>query len=184
MLPMKEDNDDEDSEINYKDPVESNKENLPPVPPPGFINNNPEHPFYYLIYVRNPSYRANQGDWTHQRLIVAPYIKYSANYTMVTGSAGRGMETRSCPVQINRRVPTHHPMTLLKWKHLRNGNEREFGVNMVLAQINNLKFHGEVTCYRGLSDLQDTLEKLMRDTQGRVMEVMKELVVVEPAKPL
>ena len=98
---------------------------------------------------------------------------------MVMGCAGRGMETRSCPVQIDRRVPTHHPMTALKWKHLRNGNEREFGINMALAQMNDPKFHGEINCYRGLSDLHDTLEKLMRDAQGRVMEVMKELVVVD-----
>ena len=58
---MQEDNDDEDSEVNYKDPEESNKENQPPVPPLGFINNVPDHPFYYRIYVRNPQYRANEG---------------------------------------------------------------------------------------------------------------------------
>ena len=110
---------------------------------------------------------------------MAPFIKYSADYTMVMGSAGRGLDTRSCPVQIDRRVPTHHPMTTLKWKHLRNRDEREFGINMALAQMNDPKFHGEISRYRGLSDLHDTLEKLMRDAQGRVMEVMKELVVVD-----
>ena len=113
-LPMPESNNDEDSEVNYEDPEESNQENQPLVPPPGYITNNPEHPFYYHIYVRNPLYRANQGDWTHKRLIMAPLIKYSTDYTMVTGSAGRGIETHSCPVQIDRRVPTHHPMTPLK----------------------------------------------------------------------
>ena len=51
-------------------------------------------------------------------------------------------------------------------------------MNMVLTQINDPKFYGEVNCYRGLSDLQDMLERLMKDTQGRVMEVMKELVTV------
>ena len=176
---MPESNNGEDSEVNYEDPVEPSQENQPLIPPPGYITNNPEHPFYYCIYVRNPLYCANQGDWTHERLIVAPFIKYSADYTMVTGCAGRGMETRSCPVQIDRRVPTHHPMTPLKGKHLRNGNEREFGINMALAQMNDPKFHGEINCYRGLSDLQDTLDKLARDAQGRVMEVMRELIVVE-----
>ena len=178
-LPKPESNDDEDSEVNYKVLEESNCEHQPLIPPLGYITNNPEHPFYYHIYVRNPLYRANQVDWTHKRLIVAPFIKYSADYTMVMGSAGRGMETRSCPIQIDRRVPTHHPITPLKWKHLRNGNEREFSVNTALAQINDPKYHGEINRYRGLSNLQDTLEKLMRDAQGRVMEVMKELVVVE-----
>ena len=62
---------------------------------------------------------------------------------------------------------------------MRNGSDREFAINMVLAQINDPKYHGEVNHYRGLSDLQDTLERLMRDTQGRVMEVMKKLVTVE-----
>ena len=141
---MKEDNDNEDSEVNYKDPEEANKENQPPRLLPGFIDNNPDHPFYYRIYVRNPLYRANKGDRTNERLIVAPFIKYSANYTHVEGSAGVGTKTRSCPVQIDRRVPSHAPMTAVKWRHLRNGNEREFAINMALAQINNPKYHGEV----------------------------------------
>ena len=50
---------------------------------------------------------------------------------------------------------------------------------MGLALINNPKYHGEVNCFRGLSDLQETLERLMKDAQGWVMEVMKELVNVE-----
>ena len=170
------DDNDEDSEINYK---KSNKENQPPHHPPGFITNNPDHPFYYRIYVRNPLYRANEGDWTHKRLIVAPYIKYSTDYTHVTGSAGEGTQTCSCPVQIDRRVPTHAPMTPVKWRHLRNSNEREFAINMALTQINDPKYHGEINRYRGLSDLQDTLERLMKDAQGWVMEVMKELVTIE-----
>ena len=114
-----------------------------------------------------------------QETYCGPYIKYSADYTHVEGSAGVGTDTRSCPVQIDRRVPTHAPMTLAKWRHLRNGDQREFSINMVLAQINDPKYHGEVNRYRGLSDLQDTLEKLMKEAQGRVMEVMKELVNVE-----
>ena len=175
-LPMLEE-DDEDSEVNYNDPEE--EENPCPVAPPGFINNVPDHPFYYRIYVRNPQYTANQANWAKERLIVAPFIKYSADYTHVEGSAGVGTEPRSCPVQMDRRVPTHAPMTPVKWKHLRNGSDREFAINMVLAQINDPKYHGEVNRYRGLSDLQDTLERLMKDAQGRVMEVMKELVNVE-----
>ena len=98
---------------------------------------------------------------------------------MVEGSTGEGMESHSCPVQIYRRVPTHVHMTLTKWWHLRRGNEREFAINMVLAQINDPEDHGEVNCYRGLSYLQDTLERLMREAQGQVMEVMKELMAVE-----
>ena len=176
---MPEDNNDEDSEVNYDDPEEADKENQHLVAPPGFINNVPDHPFYYRIYVRNPQYSANQSNWAKERLIVAPYIKYSADYTHIEGSAGVSTETRSCPVQIDRRVPTHAPMTPIKWRHLRNGSDREFAINMALAQINNPKYHREVNRFRGLSDLQDTLERLMREAQGRVMEVMKELVTIE-----
>ena len=178
-LPMPEDNDDEDSEVNYDDREEANEENQCLAPPPGFINNIPDYPFYYRIYVRNPEYNTNQVNWAKERLIVAPYIKYSADYTHVEGTAGVGTKTRSCPVQIDRRVPTHAPMTPVKWRHMRNGSDREFAINMALAQINDPKYHGEVNRYRDLSDLQDTLERLMREAQGRVMEVMKELVSME-----
>ena len=93
----------------------------------------------------------------------------------VEGSAGVGTETCSCPVHLDRRVPTHAPMTPTKWRHMRSGNKREFTINMVLAQIKDPKYHGEVNPFRGLRNLQDTLERLMKDAQGRVMEVMKEL---------
>ena len=178
-MPMPEDNDDKDSEVNYEDPEEANEENQRLAPPPGFINNTPDHPLFYCIYVRNPQYSTNQENWAKERLIVASYIKYSTNYTHMEGSAGVGTETRSCPVQIDRRVPTHAPMNPVKWKHLRNGSDREFAIKMALTQINDPKYHGEVNRYRGLSDLQETLDRLMKEAQGRVMEVMKELVNVE-----
>ena len=143
------------------------------------LTTTPTMPFFYHIYIRNPLYRANEGDWTHERLIVAPFVKYSANYTHVEGSAGIGTETHLCPVMLDRRVPTHAPMSSIKWRHLRNGKEREFTINMVLAQINDPKYHGEVYCFRGLSNLQDTPERLMKDAQGWVMEVMKEWVTVK-----
>ena len=173
---MPEDNDNEDLEVNYND---SNKENQPPIPPLGFITNSSDHPFFYHIYVRNPLYCANEGDWTHKRLIVAPFVKYSADYTQVEGSVGEGTTTCSCPVQLDRRVPTHTHMTPNKWRNMQRGHEKEFAINMALTQINNPKYNGEINCFRGLSDLQDTLERLMRDTQGQVMEVMKELVTVQ-----
>ena len=44
-LPMREDNDDEDSEVNYEDPEESNKENQPLAPPPGSLITSPTIPF-------------------------------------------------------------------------------------------------------------------------------------------
>ena len=62
---------------------------------------------------------------------------------------------------------------------LEEWDQGEFAINMALAQINDPKYHGEVNHYRGLSNLQDTLERLMREAQGWVMEVMKELVSVE-----
>ena len=84
---------------------------------------------------------------------MAPYIKYSADYTQVTGSTGEGTQECSCPVQVDRRVPTHAPMTPIKWRHLRSRNEREFTINMALAQINDPKYHREINHYKGLSDL-------------------------------
>ena len=50
---------------------------------------------------------------------------------------------------------------------------------MALSQINDPRYHGEVNFFRGLSDLQDTLERMMKDTQRWVMEVMKEIVTVQ-----
>ena len=105
---MPESNDDEDSKVNYEDPVEPTPENQPLIPPPGYITNNPEHPFYYHIYVRNPAYRANQGDWTHERLIVAPFTKYSADYTHVTRKSSSTPSRRPllCWMNTGRRSPS------------------------------------------------------------------------------
>ena len=50
---------------------------------------------------------------------------------------------------------------------------------MVLTQINDPKYHGEINHFRGLGNLQVTLERLMKDAQGQVMETMKKLVTIE-----
>ena len=110
---------------------------------------------------------------------MAPFIKYSTDYTKVEGSTGDGTPTCLCPVQLARRVPTHTCMIPTMWKSLRCGHEKEFTINMALSQINDPRYNGEVNCYRGLSDLQDTLEVMMKDAQGWVMEVMKELVTIQ-----
>ena len=65
------------------------------------------------------------------------------------------------------------------WKSLKQGHEKEFANNMALSQIDNPRYNREVNHYRGLSDLQETLEVMMKDAQGQVMEVMKELVTVQ-----
>ena len=103
------DDNDEDSEVNYEDPEEADKENQRLVPPPGFINNVPDHPFYYRIYVKNPKYQTNQANWATERLIVAPYIKYSADYTHVEGSAGVGTETPVMPCPDRQESPYSCP---------------------------------------------------------------------------
>ena len=50
---------------------------------------------------------------------------------------------------------------------------------MALSQINNPRYIEEIHHFRGLSNLQETLETMMKDTQGCLMEVMKELVTVQ-----
>ena len=47
---------------------------------------------------------------------------------------------------------------------------------MALSQINDPRYNREVSCYRGLSNFQETLEVMMEDTQGWVVDVMKELM--------
>ena len=58
-LPMPEQGEDSMSEVNYEAP-----QNQDPIPPAGFITNNPTHPFFYFIHVPNPTYWETDDTWT------------------------------------------------------------------------------------------------------------------------
>ena len=163
------------SEVDYS----SNKENEIQHPPVGFIHNDPEHPFYYPIYVNNPAYVRTENTWTNERLIIAPYIKYSTDYTMVTGSAGGRYETRTIAVQLAKRVASYEPMTTSKWSHLRRDSDREFAINAAMERINDPRLTGEINRYRGRRETKEILDKMLKDTTERQGKILQELVVVE-----
>ena len=67
--PMPEYSEDSMSEVNYEAPQDQS-----PVPPAGFITNNPTHPFFYPIHIPNPTYCETDNTWTGTCTIVAPFI--------------------------------------------------------------------------------------------------------------
>ena len=75
---MPEYSEDSMSEVNYEE-----TQNQDPIPPAGFITNNPTHPFFYPIHIPNPTYRETDNTWTGTRTIVAPFIRYSPDFTTV-----------------------------------------------------------------------------------------------------
>ena len=140
-VPIVEKDDDEDSEINYDgaDTNGNNKENQPPRAPVSYIPNIPDSLLFYPVYVKNPAYRGphQDNDFTpgrEQRVILAPFIKYSTDYTQVFGTLGEGQEVRSLAVQVGKRVKFPQCIKAAEWKHLEQDNEREFGINAVLTR--------------------------------------------------
>ena len=82
---MPEYSEDSMSEVNYEVPQDQ-----VPIPPAGFIANDPTHPFFYPIHVPNPTYQETDNTWTGTHTIVAPFVRYSPDFTTVYGSAGAG----------------------------------------------------------------------------------------------
>ena len=151
---------------------ETNKENKTPIPPPGFIHNNPEHPFFYPIYLPTGTGRACK---------IAPYIRYSPDYTLVKGSSG--LESESCitPVYLTKKVGHPFNMTSSKWANLARGSPKEFAINMALNEINDPRLRGEVNHFRGKREITNTLNKMHKETQDRAHKIEKELLVIEEA---
>ena len=185
-IPIVEKDDDADSEINYHSSNNSgdNKENQPPRPPVGYIPNITDSLYFYPIYVRNPAYRGphNDNDFTpgrEQRVILAPFIKYSTNYTHVFGTLGEGQEVRSLAVQLGKRVKFPRHIKPEEWKHLEVENEREFAINAVLTEINDPHLTGEITRYCGYAKLTSMLEGFLKGARERTRTIMAELVKVE-----
>ena len=119
---------------------ESNKENETPIPPPGFIHNDPQHPFFYPIYLPSGTGRATK---------IAPYICYSPDYTLVEGSSGLRSETHITPIYLTKRAGHPFNMTSSKWTNLARGSPKEFAINMALDEINDPCLRGEVNRFRG-----------------------------------
>ena len=162
---------DEVSSIDYQSVVED-----PDAPPAGFIHNELEGRHYYPIHVPNPKY----GKWDYEnRTKVAKYIQYNADYTYVTGTEGRGYSQHTIPVYISRHSHHYTPMTATKWREFRRGAPQEFLINEAIADMADPRVVGEVNRLRGKMELRDTLDKLRRDTQHRLDEIMKEYTITE-----
>ena len=142
-LPMPEPSEESTSEVNYKAPLDQS-----PIPPTGFITNDPTHPFFYPIHVPNPTYCKTDNTWTGTRTIVAPFIWYSPDFTTVYGCSGAGQPEESLPVQLPKRVQDLHHLSYEDWKELQGGSQREFAINMAIAEVNDPCLTGEINHYR------------------------------------
>jgi hypothetical protein len=111
--------------------------------------------------------------------MLAPYIQYSSDYTKVMGTEGMGFECRTIPVYIGKRARHFQKMTTEKWRYLHCDTDTEFAVNKAMAEISDPKLTGEVNRFRGLADIKDTMDKLLRDTMQHVNEIMREAVVID-----
>ena len=167
-LPIEED---AISSIDYRSVVED-----PDTPPSGFIHNELESRHFYPIHVPNPKY----SKWDNEpRSVLARYIKYNADYTNVTGTAGRGYSQHTIPVYIGRHSTFYTAMTEAKWREFRRGAPQEFLINKAIADMADPRIIGEVNRLRGKMELKDTLDKLRREAQHRLDEIMKEYLIVE-----
>ena len=167
-VPIEED---ELSNIDYRSVVED-----PDSAPAGFVHNELEGRHFYPVHVPNPMY----GKWDHEdRTKIAKYIQYNADYTYVTGTEGRGHSQHTIPVYISRQTRHYTPMTAAKWREFRRGAPQEFLINEAIADMADPRVVGEVNRLRGKMELRDTLDKLRRDTQHRLDEIMKEYTLTE-----
>jgi hypothetical protein len=151
-----------------------------PVPneeaPVGFVPNNRDGRHFYPIYLRNPKY----GKWDMEpKMVMATYIKYSLDYTSVTGSMGQGQEERTLPVQVGRRARYYTAMTAAMWRDLERGSSKEFAINDCLADISDARITGEINRFRGYAELRQTLNGFLLGAQQEVTKVTKELLKVE-----
>jgi hypothetical protein len=109
--------------------------------PDGFVPNDPEGHYFYPIYVKNPKFRK----WDNEpRLMFAPYIQYTPNYTYTTGSAGRNEEPCTAPVFVGCKACFYQKMTQSKWNDLKRGSKQEFAVNKALAVAGDPHMSGEI----------------------------------------
>jgi hypothetical protein len=167
---MEEDDDDDLIDYNRPVPIEN-----PYEKPEGFIFNNEDSRLFYPLYVKDSHYNHTEGG---PRLMIAPFIKYSPDFTKVTGTEGRGFEQRTTDVQIGRRNPAYTMMSTDMWRTLQKG-EHEFVVNEALSEMGDLRLTGEVNRYRGLTGISRTLNNLRQESMHQVNDITKELVAVD-----
>ncbi len=103
------------STIDYDREVKQENEESDKAPV-GYIPNDPLGCMFYPIYIKNPHYRPTHQGHEGRRLRLAPYIKYSPDYTMVFGTNSKGQEIRSTPIYVGRRARSLTHMTLAMWK--------------------------------------------------------------------
>ena len=171
---MPEYSEDSVSEDNYEAPQDQD-----PIPPAGFVANIPTHPFFYPIHVPNPTYRETDNTWTGTRTIVAPFIRYSPDFTTVYGSAGVGHQEESLPVHLLKKVQDPHHLSYDDWKQLQGGSQREFIINGAMNEINNPCLIWEVNHYRKEIRAARALRDLEAETHARQHKISQEREVVE-----
>ena len=172
-LPMPEDSKDSTSDVNY----EASQDQTPI--PACFITNDPTHPFFYPIHVPNPTYQETDNTWTGTRTIVAPFIRYSSDFTTVYRSAGVGHEEESLPVHLLKKVQDPHHLSYKDWVELQNGSQTEFAINMAIEDINDPCLKGEVNCYRKEIRAARALRDIESEAHTRLHKATQEREVME-----
>ena len=110
--------------------------------PYGFILNNPTSKHNYPIYVHNKRYVS--GQVKEPRSVLVTYIKYSLNYTTVTGTQRKGQPECNIPVMVGRRSQSYSIIMPEQWKSLQRDTNSEFSVNEALAELGDINLVG---CY-------------------------------------
>ncbi|KAF8274211.1 hypothetical protein EI94DRAFT_1794428 [Lactarius quietus] len=164
------------SSVNYGRPVlqDEGREDDAPY---GFIPNEPSSCHYYPIYVLNERYVS--GEVAKPRAVLATYIKYSPDFTMVTRTQCKGAPEHTVPIMVGRCSRHYSTITDMQWKTLQWESDSEFAVNEALADLEDICLIGEINRYRGYSQTKEILEKLRREAQHWVDEILRELVEVE-----
>ena len=135
---------------------------------------------WWSTLLSHPHPKPPLQEWDHEsRSILAKYIQYNADYTYVTGTAGRGYSKHTIPAYIGRQTRFYIPMTPARWQEFRCGAPQEFLINEALADMADPHIIGEVNCLRGKMELKDTLDKLHKEAQHRLDEIMKEYLIIE-----
>jgi hypothetical protein len=178
-LPMNEDEDDEVASVTHSlltsaiDYSHVAEQDFSYDMPDGFVPNDPEGAYFYPIYVKNPKY----GKWDREpRLMLAPFVQYSLDFTYITGSAGKNEERRVVPVFIGRKARFFQKMTTGKWNDLKRGSDQEFAVNEAVTMATDPRLKGELNRFRGKDDLCNTLREMLSDAQRRVGKLQERLV--------
>ena len=144
--------------------------------PVGYIVNDPESRHYHPVYVPNLRY----GKWDEEEpMVVAKYIRYSADYLFVTGCNGKAYLERTIPVYIGRKSNHHRRMNPTMWKEFRRNSPQEFMINEAVADLADPRVVAELNRYRGKAELQETLGDILKESRQRVSEVEKEYLIVQ-----